>query len=244
MGNFITQHGLKLIIAMKIVVMIYILFDQQWLSLKERPLAANESGTAAASNTSSDSNANEARESTNQQQRGGSIIDDLLNLPSINPERLRKEEISRYLSIIDRKKSQIEDRMRFLAQRQEQLKRLEEVIDSKIQKLEEEIQYFQQTQQAEKELQDERLEKLVAFYEKMNPKRAAPVFERLDRDLVVQLFQRIPQKQTMEILSLMDPERSVELSEYFGRIRSAKEYELLKEINVSLLKEFEACKTN
>jgi hypothetical protein len=40
----------------------------------------------------------------------------------------------------------------------------------------------------------------------------------------------------------MNPDRSVELSEYYGRIKSAKEYELLKEINVALRGQFEECK--
>jgi flagellar motility protein MotE (MotC chaperone) len=77
----------------------------------------------------------------------------------------------------------------------------------------------------------------------MPPKKAAPVFEQMDKDLVVQLFNKIPKKQTMNILSVMDPAKSVELTEYFGRIRSTEEYELLKQINSSLLEEFETCKT-
>ena len=40
----------------------------------------------------------------------------------------------------------------------------------------------------------------------------------------------------------MTPDSSIEMSEYYGRIKSAKEYELLKEINTALRKEFEACK--
>lgn len=244
LGDVIAQHGFKLIIFLKIVVLTFILFDQRWLELGEKTLGANETTEKDPRETGNDAEnaANERDGSTRP--RTGSAIDDLLDLPSINPDRLRKDELSRYFSLIERKKSQVEDRIRFLEQRQDQLKRLEHQVDTKIQKLEEEMRYFQQTQQQEKVIQDERLSKLVDFYEKMNPKRAAPVFERLDRDLVVQLFKKIPQKQTMEILSLMNPERSVELSEYFGRIRSAKEYELLKEINVSLLKEFESCKTN
>lgn len=238
LSDFIFQHGIKLIIFLKVTVLSYVLFDQSWLEIGERSLNANETSSASTQANTKEPDVEEVSEKT------GSAIDELLNLPNINADRLRKDEIARYISLIERKKSQAEDRIRFLQQREMQLKRLEGQVNNKLQKLEEEMQYFQQTQQQEKTVQDERLAKLVEFYEKMNPKKAAPVFERLDRDLVVQLFKRIPQKQTREILSLMEPERSVELSEYFGRIRSAKEYELLKEINVSLLKEFEACKTN
>ncbi|MFW7380121.1 MAG: MotE family protein [Oligoflexus sp.] len=216
LSDFIFQHGIKLIIFLKVTVLSYVLFDQSWLEIGERSLNANETSSASTQANTKEPDVEEVSEKT------GSAIDELLNLPNINADRLRKDEIARYISLIERKKSQAEDRIRFLQQREMQLKRLEGQVNNKLQKLEEEMQYFQQTQQQEKTVQDERLAKLVEFYEKMNPKKAAPVFERLDRDLVVQLFKRIPQKQTREILSLIEPEHSVELSEYFGRIRSAK----------------------
>ena len=41
--------------------------------------------------------------------------------------------------------------------------------------------------------------------------------ENLDRDLLVSLFQRFPKKQTMNILSLMNPTKAAEISEYYGK---------------------------
>jgi flagellar motility protein MotE (MotC chaperone) len=167
---------------------------------------------------------------------------ELLTLPEIDSSQLKKSELSKYFSTLKRKEARIQARINLLKDREAQLRNLEQSIEQKLRKLEDEIAYFKQTQQKEKQVQQDRLEKLVNFYKKMRPKEAAPVFERMDRDLVVELFNRIPQKQTMNILAKMTPEKSVELSEYFGRIRSAKEYELLKEINTSLLEEFEECK--
>ena len=76
----------------------------------------------------------------------------------------------------------------------------------------------------------------------MEPKKAAPIIENMDRDLVVALFKAIGQKQITYILEAMDPQKSVELTEYFGRIRSGKEYDLLSEMNKSQLEEFQDCK--
>ena len=115
-------------------------------------------------------------------------------------------------------------------------------IDGKIDKLQEEMDFFQNTIQKEKDINQERLKRLIEFYKKMTPKKAAPVFEKMDKDLVVALFNNIPKKQTMNILSLMNPEKSVEITEYFGRIRSGKEYEMLKEVNKALKSEFQKCK--
>ena len=73
-----------------------------------------------------------------------------------------------------------------------QLKELEGSIDQKIGKIDEEILFFKQTQQQEKTLKEERLNNLVDFYKKMTPKKAAPIMENLDRDLIVQLFRNFP----------------------------------------------------
>ena len=76
----------------------------------------------------------------------------------------------------------------------------------------------------------------------MTPKKAAPIMENLDRDLIVQLFRNFPKKQTMNILSLMNPTKAAEISEYYGRLNSIKEYDMLKEVNESLSDQFEKCK--
>lgn len=171
-----------------------------------------------------------------------SFIDDLLYLPQLNTDHINKEEISKYLSLIDRKKAQLESRMSTLKERENKLKSLENHVEGKVQKLDEEMMFFQQTLQKEKEIAKERLKKLLEFYTKVPPKKSAPVFEELDKDLVVALFNGLPKKLITQILSLMNPQKSVELTEYYGRLRSAKEYVLLKEINSQLSDEFQKCK--
>jgi flagellar motility protein MotE (MotC chaperone) len=171
-----------------------------------------------------------------------SFLDDLLELPALDREKLRKEDVARYLSMADRKKKQIDERIVVLSQREKKLQGLEKVLDEKLKRLEEERKFFAQSIQQEKDLQGQRLDKLVELYDKMEPKKAAPVFEKMDEDLVVSLFKRLRQKQVTLILETMSSEKSVKLSEYFGRVRSGKEYDLLKEMNSSLRQEFADCK--
>ena len=166
----------------------------------------------------------------------------LLEIPSFDSSKASKEDIDEYLSLIERKKEQINERIEILKIRENQLKELEGSIDHKIVKIDEEILFFKQTQQQEKSLKEERLNNLVDFYKKMTPKKAAPIMENLDRDLIVQLFQKFPKKQTMNILSLMNPTKAAEISEYYGRLNSIKEYDMLKEVNESLSDQFEKCK--
>lgn len=245
-ANLLTRYSIPSIIVLKVAVLSYIfLGDSKMLSFGDKPLwgqtekKADETIAAAPAPVTPVASA-EDTEAVEKKRR--SFLDDLLNLPKINTEGMDKDEVGRYFTMLERKQSQVENRIHILSSREEQLKNLEKSVDDKIKKLEDEMVYFQQTIQKEKQLQGERLDKLVEFYQKMEAKKAAAVFEKLDKDLVVSLFNRFPQKQTTQILALMNPDRSVELSEYYGRIKSAKEYELLKEINVALRGQFEECK--
>jgi flagellar motility protein MotE (MotC chaperone) len=171
-----------------------------------------------------------------------SFLANLLDLPPLDPENVKREEIARYLNLAEMKKEQVDTRLGLLKERELQLMKLEDSIENKIQKLEEERAFLAETLQKEKDVQAERLKHLVELYRKMEPKKAAPVFEGMHRDLAVGLFKLIEQKQITKILEAMSPAKAVELSEYFSRIRSAREYDVLKDVNQSLKAEFEECK--
>lgn len=207
-------------------------------------LRLGESGLFASGDKANESAA--APETTGAQasapaERKG-FLDDLLELPELDTKNLKKEDVARYLSMADRKKRQLDERIAMLGKRERQLKQLEKSIDEKLKRLDDERKFFAQSIQQEKELQGQRLDKLVQLYDKMEPKKAAPVFEKMDEDLVVALFKKLRQKQVTLILETMNADKSVKLSEYFGRIRSGKEYDLLKEMNSSLRQEFADCK--
>jgi flagellar motility protein MotE (MotC chaperone) len=247
-ANILTRYSIPSIIVLKVAVISYILLgDSKVFTFGDKPLWGQtepkvEEKVAIAPDATSPAAGLHAEEGEVIEKKRRSFLDDLLNLPKINTESMDKDEIGRYFTMLERKQSQIENRIQILSGREVQLKNLEKSLDEKIKKLEDEMTFFQQTVQKEKQLQGERLDKLIEFYQKMEAKKAAAVFEKLDKDLVVSLFNRFPQKQTTQVLALMNPDRSVELSEYYGRIKSAKEYELLKEINVALRGQFEECK--
>ncbi|HET9241090.1 MAG TPA: hypothetical protein VFO10_27745 [Oligoflexus sp.] len=243
-AHLLTRYSIPSIILLKVAVISYIMIgDKKMFSFGDKPLwGQTEKAAAPLDAPAPVIAAVDPEESEAVAKKRRSFLDDLLNLPKISTEGMDKDEVGRYFTMLERKQSQIENRIHILTTREEQLKNLEKSVDEKIKKLEDEMIFFQQTIQKEKQLQGERLDKLVEFYQKMEAKKAAAVFEKLDKDLVVSLFNRFPQKQTTQILALMNPDRSVELSEYYGRIKSAKEYELLKEINVALRGQFEECK--
>jgi flagellar motility protein MotE (MotC chaperone) len=175
-------------------------------------------------------------------QKRKSFLSDLFTLPKLNAKSAKREEVGKYLDLAERKERQIIERTEQLARREEQLKRLESAIDQKLGKLDEERKFLAKTIQQEKDLKGERIDKIAELFEKMEPKKAAPQFEKLDKDLTVALFKKLKQKQVTTILESMNPEKSVELTEYFARVKSAREYDILKELNESLKKEFQDCK--
>ncbi len=243
-AHLLTRYSIPSIIVLKVAVISYIMLgDSKILNFGDRPLwGQTEKAASPADNPEPALAPLTVNEPDVVEKKRRGFLDDLLNLPKISTEGMDKDEMGRYFTMLERKQSQIENRIHILGTREEQLKGLEKSVDEKIKKLEDEMMFFQQTIQKEKQLQGERLDKLVEFYQKMEAKKAAAVFEKLDKDLVVSLFNRFPQKQTTQILALMNADRSVELSEYYGRIKSAKEYELLKEINVALRGQFQECK--
>ncbi len=242
--NYLSTNGLKSLIVVKIMVLIGVLVSQlPGFSLGDLAVRAeDEKSEKDDGGVKSEEVVGKDLEKEAANTSRVSFLANLLDLPPLETESMKKEEIARYIDMAERKKQQIDERIEVLKDRESQLKGLEASIDGKIKTLDEERKYFAQTIQKEKDLKNERTEKLITMYAKMEPKKAAPVMEKLDKDLVIELFKQLPQKQVTAILEVMSADKSVELTEYYGRVRSAREYDILKEMNQSLKKEFDDCK--
>lgn len=239
------QHSiLKTILVAKVfLVFLALAMHNGWLRFGDQHLfAEDKKGDAKAveSKAAADDLVDEKEDKETAKRK--SFLSELFELPKLNAKKVEKAEIGKFLDLAERKERQVSERTKQLSRREEQLKALEKSIDEKLTKLEEERKFIAKTLQQEKDLKGERLDKIAELYDKMDPKKAAPAFEKLDKDLAVALFKKLKQKQVTTILEAMPPEKSVELTEYFARVKSAKEYDLLKELNDSLKREFQDCK--
>jgi flagellar motility protein MotE (MotC chaperone) len=243
---FRTLIGAKLI-----VVFLSLALYQGWIQLGDLPTFAEAEKSSSkdpktdTSNTKPSEDPEEKSASDapkKEESQGKSFLADLFELPKLDPKSARKEEVGKYLDMADRKDRQLKEREAMLQRKEKQLREVEKSIDEKLVKMDEERKFIAKTLQQEKDLKGERLEKLISLFDKMEPKKAAPQIEKLDKDLVVGLLKGLKQKQVTSILEFMNPDKSVEITEYFGRVKSAKEYDLLKELNASLKKEFAECK--
>ena len=247
----ITKY-IKLFFLIKAIFLAGIMaWKSGWMTIGEKSTqaetteeASKQAGSSETLSAQTDSSAKSiaSNSKNNNSESSGGFLESLLTLPPLNVEKSSKDEIGRYLTMIEQAKQQVEDRITSLKSRHAAIKNLESKIDKKLKLLDQERQYFARTIQQEKKIQKERLDTLVDFYGKMEPKKAAPVFETMDKDLVVSLFKSMKKKQVTRIMELMDTQKSVEITEYFGRIGSAKEYDLLKEMNQSLRLAFNDCK--
>jgi flagellar motility protein MotE (MotC chaperone) len=246
-----SQSWLKSLIIAKLVIMSFaIALYQGWLTVgdvailaeepaKEEPAKKDEKAAAGSDAAAVDGEKKEEDPATKERR---SFLSDLFEMPKLDPKSARKEEVGKYLDLAERKERQLKEREAMLVRREAQLKDIEQSIDVKLVKLDEERKFIAKTLQDEKDLKGERVEKLITLFDKMEPKKAAPQMEKLDKDLVVAMFKGLKQKQVTTILEFMNPEKSVELTEYFGRVKSGREYDLLKELNSSMKKEFADCK--
>jgi len=98
--------------------------------------------------------------------------------------------------------------------------------------IKQERQLLDESVQKEKKVQKERVEQALTFIEKMEARKAAPVLEGMDRDLVLELFKRLKPKTVTKFLEAMKPKKATEYMEYYSRIRSGREYELLRDMKV------------
>jgi len=185
----------------------------------------------------------EATKAPEEQQPKDSEIHDFLAIPKLGEDApSSRETLSRYLDMADRKRQDVLRRMEFLEKREASLKQIEGTIDRKLTQLDEERKFFAASIQKEVDLKKERLTRLIELYDKMEPKKAATMFESLSLDLSVSLLKSLKQKQLTAILEKMAPDKAAKLTEYFSRMKSGAEYDLLKEMNSSLRDAFKECK--
>lgn len=105
-------------------------------------------------------------------------------------------------------------------------------VEAKLKTIQDERRVLDETLQKEKTVQADRLKEALEFIGKMEPKKAAAVMETSDRDLVLQLLRKLPQRQVTKILEALPARKAAEYMEYYTKIRSGREYELMKELGL------------
>jgi flagellar motility protein MotE (MotC chaperone) len=154
------------------------------------------------------------------------------NLPTIPKGELTTSEAMRIRDELEMTKQDIEQKLVRLeeAKKSYDLARLD--VDSRLKKVEEEKRLLDETLQKEKKLKEDRVKEAVEFVSKMEPRKVAPVMDTMDRDLVIVLLSRLPPRQVTKLLENSTPAKATQFLEYYTRIRSGREFEMLRELGL------------
>ena len=173
-----------------------------------------------------------AEESATQAPETDKKADASATLPDVPEKGLslsRAAEIRNQLLLMRKDVEQKTEKMNVARQGYERAK-LD--VEQKLKRIEEERKLLEETLQKERKAKDDRLTETLEFISKMEPKKAAPLIETMDRDLVMQLLRKLPPRQVTKLLESVNPKKATELLEYYTRIRSGREYEMLREMGL------------
>ena len=194
------RNFIKILLATKIGLVIALAFWTKALFVTEKKGMAQAEGQQEETRKPEDAPREESAQVAQTESPEASILKGVLELPPLDPEKAKKEEIERYLKLVDQARQQIADREKTLESREKSLETVQATILKKLDGVENERNFFVQTVQREKDIQKERLDRLVTLYEKMEPKKAAPIIESMDKDLRLTKLQE--EKNLVEIIEL------------------------------------------
>lgn len=125
----------------------------------------------------------------------------------LEDERARLKEKEEQLK---KEKLQLESLKRDIEEKIEQLAAVQKKIDEGLARRE---QMEKQAQQQKDAAQEAKIKHLVKMYTSMNPKKAAEIIDKMDMDVVHQVFSNMKGDQVGKILSYVNRDRAAKISE-------------------------------
>jgi flagellar motility protein MotE (MotC chaperone) len=126
---------------------------------------------------------------------------------SNEPTHFSQEEVG-VLQSLSKRRAELDQRAGELDQRDALLQATEQRINEKIAKLQEMQKSISTSFKKEDDADDAKLKSLVKVYETMKPKDAARIFEQLDLPVVLDVVERMKDRNTAAILAAMDPAKA------------------------------------
>jgi flagellar motility protein MotE (MotC chaperone) len=109
-----------------------------------------------------------------------------------------------------------------LDERDAELTKREQAVAEEIKKIETARAAIEKIEDSKKDISEEKVAKLVETFETMSPKASAKVLADLDERLAVATITRMDTAKLSKIMNLMEPQRSVRLTELLAGVGKAK----------------------
>ena len=132
--------------------------------------------------------------------------------PSLNSQNVGASE-----EILEGKRAEIEAERRQLERERKQLTALKQEIEAKLVRLSEIQDSIQGKLDEHKTIQDNKIKRLIKIYTTMAPKKAATLIEKLDKELIMQLFSQMKVEQVGQILPNMSAENAAKIGEHLAK---------------------------
>lgn len=137
----------------------------------------------------------------------------------LDPVLFTRSEIE-LLQDLSKRRKELDAREQTVIQKEGLLTAAEDRIDKKIvelQKVRTEIEGLIKTYD---EQEDKEIKSLVQIYEKMKPKDAARIFDELDMDILLQVFDRMKASKSASVLANMRPQKAKEITSRIAERRT------------------------
>lgn len=163
-----------------------------------------------------------AEESSPSKEVSGEKVADQKETAPKKTEAMTKEEKEEELSFLSKlreRKLELDQRENTLVELERELQEQKKAINKKIKELKKIRDEIALVLEDRIEYDDKRIEKLVEFYSNMKPQQAAQVFETIDEGLAVEVLGRMKKKNAANIMNLLKPDKTQNLSEKFAGYR-------------------------
>ncbi len=130
-----------------------------------------------------------------------------------------KEEV-KVLTALDSRRVQLEERASRLEQRETEAASRDRDLAVKLTELKDLTERLKAEREKGDKQRDTQLDQLANVYGSMNPPEAAHLLEQLDIQVALSLVERMPEKRMGQILSLMNAQRALELTNLLSKRRS------------------------
>ena len=136
-------------------------------------------------------------------------------IPSQVP--LSSQNLGQNVEILERKRAEIEMERRQLERERKQLAGLKQEIQAKVARLSEIQDSIQRQLDEQKTILDNKIKHLIKIYTTMAPKKAAALIEKLDMEIIIELFSTMKGEHVGQILPHVSAEKAAKISERLAR---------------------------
>ena len=137
--------------------------------------------------------------------------------PAPSQPSLNSQNVEASAEILEGKRAEIEAERRQLERERKQLTALKQEIEAKLVRLSEIQDSIQGKLDEHKTICNKKIKHLINVYNTMAPKKAAALIEKLDMELIMELFSQMKVEQVGQILPHMSAENAAKIGKHLAK---------------------------